>query len=622
MVLPLVALIFNNLKMFFNHFIMILSNLQKKTMNFQFKLIIIYIFINVIPTIFMFIIIYSNWSYMEEKGAIVFSEKIINQIGRNMEYNFHSAFNFYQYIYNNPIIIDFLNKEEGQYNYQDARNAREEFRRLSSDMCNYRYDVNSIFFSCMNGERFLESSDQTYVVSEKDYMKEAWYKDTLKANGSPVVIPTHRLYQDNSKLVFSFSKLIKDVNSFQPLAVLLVNYELNSIESICSNLNYDEESKIIVIDDGGGIIYHTNETEIMKNIDKDMFAIMSGHKAGNFSWVDEGEDSIFVFSTINPYNWKVISVIPRSKLMRRMVKSEDMIILVSVLSLFFIVTASMTLLNRVANPLRKLAFLMQRSVENNFNIRAEINTHDEIGQLSISYNQMMDTIKQLIQNEYESKIQMREAELMSLFAQINPHFLYNTLEIINSKAQIEDQKEISTMVKALGDMFRYNIESVDAVVPIRSEIENVTNYMKIQQVRLRSQLVFNVYGLEQNILNCRIPKLSLQPLIENCITHGMSDKVEVLKIDLKFSIINNTLSVEVIDNGDGISPVRMEQINKLLNSKAELVWDEQRKKRGIGLYNVHKRIRLLFGEQYGLKILNADLPGVHIQLLLPLVVEL
>ncbi len=219
---------------------------------------------------------------------------------------------------------------------------------------------------------------------------------------------------------------------------------------------------------------------------------------------------------------------------------------------------------------------------------------------------------------YERNLLMKQADIASLQSQINPHFLYNTLECIRGQALLEGADDIAETTKALSRFFRYSISGKNGVALIRDEIENIKNYVTIQQYRFRGRFTLNINaGNEEGILDAVIPKLSLQPVLENAIIHGFSDITEGGIIDISIRKTGRNVIIEVSDNGKGMDPEMLDSLCTKIRNSNSLANDNTGPHTGIGLENVDRRIKLFFGSEYGLSVNSCPKVGTDVELFIP-----
>ncbi|MDO4324884.1 MAG: sensor histidine kinase [bacterium] len=269
--------------------------------------------------------------------------------------------------------------------------------------------------------------------------------------------------------------------------------------------------------------------------------------------------------------------------------------------------------HRLTDSLRRLEKRMSCVRDGDFDVRFFYPYHDEVGSLAKSFNYMIGEIQNLVQKQEETieelrrerdrveemQKQKRRAELRALQAQINPHFLYNTLNAITWQAADQGAEEISILSNSLGRFFRLSLSKGAEVILLKDEVEHVTSYLDIQSIRYRSKIQYQISIPKEWMMQSRIIKLVLQPLAENSIYHGIKEKTGsgIIKISAEKEQWNDTWVLHLIvwDDGLGISPERLESINASL-SRGEIDRNE-----GYGIYNVNERILLYYGESYGLR---------------------
>lgn len=222
-------------------------------------------------------------------------------------------------------------------------------------------------------------------------------------------------------------------------------------------------------------------------------------------------------------------------------------------------------------------------------------------------------------SDAEQELIRLKAEYSILQNQINPHFLYNTLDSIRSEALLNNQMEIAEMLERLSKFFRYCISSREQLVKISEELQNVENYYYIQKFRFEEKLVVKISVEDDKINDFYIPKLTIQPLIENAIIHGLEGKVGngTVSIILKYTEKNVYIWVE--DDGIGMSEEELNLLNRKIRGEAEKIWDGKKRKGGIALYNVNTRFRLCFGQEYGINVHSVQGEGTDVEVVLPII---
>ena len=281
------------------------------------------------------------------------------------------------------------------------------------------------------------------------------------------------------------------------------------------------------------------------------------------------------------------------------------LILFTVIYLFF--------LNRVFNPIESLIENMSSKVETSLNYDFNYNKNDEIGILVNSYNDMKNRINNLITINYKNKIEQKELELKQLQNQINPHFIYNTLESIHMMAEINDDSETSTMAEYFGTIIRYSMNRRINTVRLKEELEIIDNYIYLQKMRFDTLFIIENL-VSDDVLECKIIKMIIQPLIENSIYHGLSECDGNGKIIIQGLKADKNLIITVSDNGTGIDEEQLVLLNDYINDRNECF-------NGIALRNINKRLKLNYGEEYGLEVTSILGKGTSMILTLPYILS-
>ncbi|GBG08596.1 two-component sensor histidine kinase [Paenibacillus agaridevorans] len=365
-------------------------------------------------------------------------------------------------------------------------------------------------------------------------------------------------------------------------------------------------SVIGVVDGRGQIIYHSGSNE---NVISDLSAVMGdmnkgtgSEAAGRLKEVN-GETYLTVQIASDLTGWTTIGMVPTSELLREVEQIRKQLILITVLVLLAVHVISIVLSKQITKNLKRLHNTMKRVGEGQLKARPRIDTQDEVGQLSEMFTTMMTNVQELMEETEERGRQKREAEYRALQSQINPHFLYNTLNTINYLSKIQQVPNIGEISAALVELMRFAVDQKRDLIPIREELELLKRYLSIQRYRFMDRITVSI-DAEEATLDCLIPKFVLQPIVENALLHGFGASSERAgRITIKsYCREGSDMTIDVTDNGAGISE---EQLEALLRHESER---HAREGTGIGISNVKDRIRLAFGEQYGLSIVSV--PGI------------
>jgi two-component system sensor histidine kinase YesM len=361
---------------------------------------------------------------------------------------------------------------------------------------------------------------------------------------------------------------------------------------------------------GNNIVnYSANESEIVSSFPEEL----SGNKKAVCKAVDyKGEEYLCTFTTIKTNDWKLYSVKSKYDLLGNLASLRKFIVLILILGVIISVIVTVLLAISITTPINHLVRIMRRADQQDFHVKFQYPYKNEVGNLADGFNYMIGEIDHLIselnvsiealkeekENVKNVQKQKRLAELKALQAQINPHFLYNTLNAITWQAADQGASEISILSNSLGKFFRLSLSNGNEIITLKDEIEHVRSYLNIQRIRYKTKLNYEI-EVEEELLGIPTIKLILQPLVENSIYHGikLKDSEGLIRIYSSKHIGENGILVVklcVEDNGYGIEE------DKLLSINSGLMEGKNHQKEGYGIYNVNERIKLYYGEDYGL----------------------
>lgn len=325
-----------------------------------------------------------------------------------------------------------------------------------------------------------------------------------------------------------------------------------------------------------------------------------------------GGKNYFVVHTKSDFtNWLYVNVLPYDRVFQRVLMMRNIVLLIFLLLFLFTIFISMKMARNLTKPIEDLTAKMKRVENGEFAMREEDSTEpertDEIGALQKDFSIMIRKIDTLIKEDYTKQILIKDAQLRALQAQINPHFLYNALESINWRAKINKQNDISQMVESLGNLLRNAISDQEPLVTLRKEIQLLNDYITIQKVRFGGRLDFTL-EIDEIWQELLIPKLTLQPIVENSINYGLEKMLDVCRITVRSTVSPDFLDITVEDNGPGIPPDLLEKLEK---------GEIKPKGLGIGLQNIDERLKLIYGEQYGITISSKLGKGTRVTIHVP-----
>ena len=394
--------------------------------------------------------------------------------------------------------------------------------------------------------------------------------------------------------------------------VLLVDLSYSSLAHLFDGVTTGTGGYVYLISNDGEILYHPKIQLIDSGRVVENNLAAAGYKDGNHLEKFEGRERIITVKSIGYTGWKVVGVTPKNVVSLNTIKTRLFIVFLITLILFILTLINSYISSRITNPIKELEKSVGFLEEGNLETPVYIGGSYEIQHLGTSINSMARQIRVLMNDivtEHEAK---RKQEFDTLQSQINPHFLYNTLDIIVWMIENEQKAEAVKVVTALARFFRISLSKGKSIITVRDELEHVRNYLMIQHMRFKNKFSYYIDASE-DCMDLASLKLMLQPLVENAIYHGMEFMDGDGEITLKVWKEEEDLYFSVRDNGLGMTA---EQVESLFSDSIHVT---SKKGSGIGVKNVNERIKLYFGEEYGLMIHSEPDEGTEITIHLPAV---
>lgn len=391
--------------------------------------------------------------------------------------------------------------------------------------------------------------------------------------------------------------------------VLLVDMNFSGIEQICKNINISKNGYVYLINRDGEVIYHPRQQLLYSDLIEENNNIAATYEDGTHIEKFNGDERLVTVKTVGYTGWKIVGITPMSDITSDYYEIRVFLVFIIIFAIFLLTFVNMLVSSRIANPIKALENSVKRLEDDIRDVDISISGSYEVKHLGKAIKSLVTQMHILMDNiviEQESK---RKSELNALQAQINPHFLYNTLDSIIWMIENENYEGAITMVTALARFFRISLSKGKNIITVRNELEHARNYLTIQKIRYKNKFSYNIEA-EDDVLNCTSIKLIVQPLIENAIYHGMEFMTGEGEILIKAYKKKEDIYIDVIDNGLGM----LEEVSESLLTN---YCKEKGKGSGIGLKNVHERIQLYFGENYGLEIYSELDEGTTIRIHIP-----
>ncbi len=545
-----------------------------------------------------------------EKNSKGYIEEIIKQVNLNIQ----------SYVDNmeNISLLALTNKDVKYYisnnkfiSAEDRRTYLKKISDMFQAILYTRKDIASIMVFGYNG-RFVSDRRITSLNPNTKLEDQEWYQMARAAGGKSVVSAPHvqSLIKNEYRWVVSLSRELKSTDGITAEGVFLVDLNLNVINDICSNINLGKKGYVFIVDRNGNIVYHPQQQLIDSNLRTEQITKVLQASSGD-SFIINNEEGKRIYSVQDTnFGWRIVGVANTDDLITSKSDLRNSIILYSLYGLVIPILISIWLSHRLLMPIKVLQSDMKQVEKGNFNIQTKIRQMNEIGQLGRSFNLMVSRTKSLMEETIQNQENKRKSELLLLQSQINPHFLYNTLDSIVWMAEQKQHEEVVLMTSALAKLFRASITKDQELVPIRVEIEHITNYLLIQKMRYTDELNY-VIDIDESIHNYKTLKILLQPLVENAIYHGIRNMygMEDGMITIRGRQSGDQVVFEVEDNGRGMTT---EQQGRLLFKS-----EGDTRTQGIGIRNVNERIKLYFGHEYGIQIKSEIEVGTCITITIP-----
>ncbi|WP_127550149.1 sensor histidine kinase [Paenibacillus amylolyticus] len=468
-------------------------------------------------------------------------------------------------------------------------------------------------------------SNEMYPRVEQSLIQENWYQ---KASANPGIftvlgqpkernLTTHVRYKDDE--IVSVARSITDEASGRVRGVIMIDLKLRSVSQAARNVTLGKSGYVMVTDAEGQSVYKP-EHPLIEHIPTDWFP--SG-ESGTFTAETEGGTLLFMYQSSTFTGWRTVGVFPTRDSISEVRQIQFYVVSFVFVVCLFGLSASLWFSRSIAQPIFRLMSYMRRAETGNLRPGRWSDRADEIGMLGNSYNRMLAQIRQLISLNELRERQKRDAEMRSLQEHIKPHFLYNTLDTIHWMARKEGAEDVSVMVGALSRLFRIGLSKGQDYIPLHSEIEHMTSYLQIQQTRYRDRLQYTL-NIPEEMRDLFVLKLLLQPLIENAIYHGIKGRRGPGHIRVEARLEHNRLLLTVQDNGAGMSNERLAEMQQLLEAPLASL---EASSPGItgksyGMLNVQARLRLSFGDEYGIELDSQEGEGTSVTIIHPLMREL
>jgi two-component system sensor histidine kinase YesM len=506
---------------------------------------------------------------------------------------------------------------EGESSVIEKMTEYEMGSRAFSDILLNRTDISSIMVFGRQS-LLIYKTLYTYRNVLVDYSAQEWYQKAVDHPQSAVITGPNRhiFFSVSNEPTLSLSRVVQNYQDGSFLGVILIDMNLNEIGKICESFQAhdDQDSVLCILNEKGELVYEQQDGKEILNFEEketleQLNLAMQESESSYFKTNFNGNSYLTTIGEMERTGWRVINFSSYHNVISSLRSTTVLLFFAVVCALILTLIVLNGILSGIIRPLNKLQEHMERVDIENLNEQVSIGGNDEIGSLSRNFNRMLERIDHLKGQVIQEQENKRRYELQALQAQINPHFLYNTLDSIIWMAETDD-KNIVPMTEALAKLFRISLNKGNEEIPLSEEIEHVKNYLIIQSMRYEDKFTYEIH-VDKEVEPCRIIKLILQPVVENCIYHGIKPKKGTGHIEIRAYREAEFLKIEISDDGCGMT---QEMCDKILSDEIE---PENISGSGIGIKNVNERIRLRFGERYGLNYYGEPGRGTTVVYTLP-----
>ncbi|MGH4137388.1 sensor histidine kinase [Clostridium sp.] len=545
----------------------------------KFQITSFYFISSLIAIFLMALILYNSFFNIELHQDLNATKMAVEKSGNYVELYVDKLKVISNILVNNNETIDYLSESKNN-------EAEKNLSGLLNHTIESDPSIKSIIIVSKDG-RLISNEKELNMSMSSDMMKEQWYVDAIRSS-MPILTKARmqNFSMDKDNWVISISQEIRDQKG-NNLGVLLIDVKYKIIDNFLNDLNVGAKDYVFILNNKNEVVYHkdTNyfispqlqnnliaESKMPEGYDAKIKSLIQSYKIKNTDW------TLFGISSLHE-----LGVIKRNLI--------ETIVLISVVFLLIIAYSGSYFAGRITRPIAKLEQAMRNIEENFTTVELSENGCYEAQSLAVHFNNMIQKIKKLLDEISQKEKYLRTSELNALHSQINPHFLYNTLDTIAWMAEFKDTEKVVSPTKALAQFFRLSLNGGNEITTIYNEFEHIKQYLYIQKQRYGDKLSCDFY-YDENIKDVKILKIILQPIVENAIYHGIREVDRNGFINITAKKQGKNIIFTIRDNGDGFD---LSLLQKEKSTKDVRLG-------GVGIKNVDKRIKLYYGEEYGVNI--------------------
>lgn len=580
--------------------------LKLKNYRLRTKLIITYILLTIVPLSLLGYMSYTQYTKSIEEQVGEYVPRILDQANDNIDKQVEELEHLSGQLYNSSQVLSVLRKDS----YTNLSYSNNDSFIVNSYLSRTYFNEKNLHLLGV----FVWSKNRLFYSAKLPYtglQEEPYFRG--KAN---IILQhdTDLSFEGNTPFIL-IRKEIKDNDNLKNIGMVLFAVQLSFFDNVLNDMKQQNGAEISVINERGNVFYSTDTQKIGSVEDVFNFPITNG----SFRSFQNGERKLVSVSQSLQTNWILVHSIPFQNLTKNTELIRKFTIALVIVFVLIIGFISIIVAWSISRPIHKLSRLMRDVEKGNFHVDLLIDSRDEIGILARSFNSMVSKIKSLIEQNYHIELRQKQAELYALQSQINPHFMYNSLETISMAVEEDEKETVVEMVTLMGKMLRFSLSNKDRIVTFNKEVEHIKYYLSIQKYRFEHRLNFHIQS-DIDLNRYFTPKFMLQPIVENCIKHGLESR-KALTIRIHITKVpgihagSEDIIMSVQDDGGGIDRETLEEIEILLQQADSIV----RRDSGFGLINVHARVVMMFGPDNGLTIESKAGKGTEVVIRFPVI---
>ena len=574
------------------------------------KFVLTYCILLIIP-----ILIISSYAYAKLSNII--TDNFLNSASESFEqsldymnYTVYKIFDTSNTIVVNSTVTDILIRDVETYALTDQIY---DFSKLQSYLCSFENNLDIKKINLYINDGLIYSSENVSFFKASSLKNTKVEDCILRTNARFIWGPMWYLNESTVNDTLFLLKSIKNPDDLsEDIGFLRIDFRKSIIQDIIDKINPLDDVFSFVINSDNKIIASSRDLkDLYDNSSIDLELIKSAAQFSNqLTTFDDGKFYL-QSAAIDKTDWYMVNVLPKSSILSTIKTQRNYLFIIVILNIIMAIILAAYLVKVINKRLFQVIDGMRQVPNGQLSNYIENDSSDEVGELIDNYNYMISKMSILVDEQYKLGKEVKNAELKALQSQINPHFLYNTLDMINWMAHKNMNKEISIAVKNLAKFYKLSLNKGKDIVTIKDEVEHSKLYVNLQNMRYDNRITL-ITKLDESLMNCSIPKITFQPIIENSINHGILGRgMENGSILISGYISQNNLIIQISDDGIGIE----KEVLPLILKENNL----QTKGSGYGLKNINQRIKLLYGESYGLSFTSNYGFGTTVEITLPVI---